>query len=245
MLEQQFATSQPVRLKIRLPAGDIEVVTIDGTESTVTVDGAPKLVEAMRVELIDDRLIVSWRRRGFGDLFGATSESLAVTVRVPHHSDVEIATASADATLAGAFAAVDMKSATGDLRVSGEISGGVTVRTVSGDVVLPRVAGDLTVKTVSSDIDVEFVGGSLAASSVSGDVVVGSLRAGHAIVNNVSGDVDLGIATGTNVDLDAHSASGELISQVPLSDTPGNEDGPLVVVRSKTVSGDFRLHRAA
>jgi hypothetical protein len=64
-------------------------------------------------------------------------------------------------------------------------------------------------------------------------------------VHRVSGDVDLGVAAGTSVDVDAGSASGALNSDVPLSDAPVSDPGPVVVIRSNTVSGDFHLHHAA
>jgi DUF4097 and DUF4098 domain-containing protein YvlB len=109
---------------------------------------------------------------------------------------------------------------------------------------LPRVVGDVTVRTVSGDLVAESVDGCVSVKSVSGDVRVHSLREGTVTVQNVSGDVELGIAPGASIDVDAGSASGELSSEVPLSNMPGDDAGPTVVVRGNTVSGDFRVIRA-
>jgi hypothetical protein len=245
MSEQHFATPRAVRLEVTIAAGQIQVATVDGDDSTVTLEGSQKLIDATKAELVGDRLIVQQRRSGLSSFFGRFGESFKARVHVPHGSRVEVVTASADSTLDGSFGALDLKSASGDFVVTGELTGDVSVKTVSGNLRLPRVAGDLIVQTVSGDVATESVDGAVTAKSVSGSVQVESLRDGNVDVQSVSGDVDLGIASGTNVDVDAGTASGHLSSEMPLSDAPGREPGPTVVIRGNTVSGDFRLFRAA
>jgi Putative adhesin len=244
MAQRRFATPRPVRLELKIASGEVHVATVDDAQSTVTVEGAPKLVEATKVELVGDRLIIEHQRKP-PIFFGRFDKPLRVHARVPHRSRVEIATASADATLDGAFTGVELKSASGGIRVTGELDGDARVRSVSGNVRLPHVSGDLIVSTVSGDTDAESVDGSADVKSVSGDVRVGSLREGKVTVQSVSGNVELGVAPGRSIDLDARSASGALSSEVPLSDTPAGDDAPTIVIRGQTVSGDVRLFRSA
>lgn len=246
MIDKHFDTPRPVRLVVKLPVADIEVRTVDGTESTVTLTGTERMLELIKVDLAGDELAVEMRHKvfgGFGQRWGAIDVHARVTV--PHGSRVAIWNASGDGVLDGRFEQVETKGASGELRVTGEVLGDTTVKTVSGHVRLPLVGGDLTVATVSGDVHVEAVSGSATVKSVSGDVRIGSVQDGRVRVQCVSGDVEIGIAAGSNVDVDATSASGTLSSEVPLCGTPAAKAGPTVVVRGKTVSGDVRLFRAA
>jgi hypothetical protein len=245
MSEFEFTTPEPVRLQIRVPGGDVEITAVEGESSTVALEGAQKLLDAMRVELIGDRLVIEQRRRSVIGVFDRWGDPIRITANVPAGSSVELATAAGDAVLKGRFGALVMKSASGNLTATGQLEGDARVEMVSGDVRLPRVAGDLTGRSVSGNVEAEAVAGSVSVQSVSGDLRIGSVREGSVNVRSVSGNVELGIASGTSVDVDAGSASGQLSSEVPLSGTPDAAPGPQLVIRGNTVSGDFRLFRAA
>ena len=253
MAEYSFHTPSPVELEVRVPAGDVEVETVDGDESTVVLDGDERLVERTRVELAGNRLRVEFE--GGKGPFGITISigdwaigraPLTIRARVPHSSRAQVSTASADMNLRGRYSALETKSASGDLFVDGEIEGDAEVKTVSGDVRLQTVGRDLSAQSVSGDVVATSVGGDVTAKSVSGDIRIESTRKGHATFQSVSGDVEIGVAPGTNLDVDAGSVSGDLASEVALgSDAGAVGDGPMLVVRGKTVSGDFKVVRAA
>ena len=252
MDEHRFHTPAPVELEIKVPVGDIEVETVDGDETTIVLDGNEKLMEMTEVRQEGDRVVVELRGKkpfgitiSIGD-FNFGGGGLHIRARVPHSSSASVTTASADAKLRGRYASLTAKSASGDLVVDGEIDGDVDLKTVSGDVRMARVGGDLHGSSVSGDVTADAVDGSVELKSVSGDVRFGSVRQGTLIVQSVSGDIEVGVAAGTNLDVDAGSVSGDLSSEVPLGSEPGGaEDGPTLVVRGKTISGDFRVFRAA
>lgn len=251
MADYRFQTPQPVELEIKVPVGDIEVETVDGDETVITVDGTEKLVEQTIVEQRGRTIVVELRGKttfgitiAIGD-FSFGNSRLRVRARIPHGSDTRVETAAADMNLRGRLGELATKSASGDLTVDGEVERDATLKTVSGDLRLARVGGDLRVQSVSGDVRADSVGGSVETKSVSGDVRVQSVREGRVSVTSVSGDIEIGVAPGTNLDVDAGSVSGDLTSEVPLGTEPGGDpDGPTLVVRGKTVSGDFKVFRA-
>jgi DUF4097 and DUF4098 domain-containing protein YvlB len=255
MAEHRFHTPEPIELDVQVPIGEIDIETIDGDESFVTITGGEKALAQMRVELEGRKLIVAMKgKHGFGITisigdfnFFQSSGGLHVKAKVPHSSLAAITTASGDTNLRGRYASLNTKSASGDLVVTGEIEGDANVKTVSGDVRLAHVGGDLRGTTVSGDVTAASIDGSAELKSVSGDVRFGVVREGTVTVQSVSGDIEVGIAPGTNLDVDAGSVSGDLSSEVPLGSEPGaaTSDGPMLVVRGKTISGDFRVFRAA
>jgi hypothetical protein len=254
MPEHRFHTPELAELEIKIPIGEIEVETVDGDESTITIEGSEKILELTEVRQEGRRIIVEIKGKkpfgitiSIGDLSWGSGGRLKVRARVPHGSDAILTTAAADMKLHGRVQSLEVKSASGDLRVRGEIERDATVKTVSGDVLLESVGGELRFTTVSGDLHARSVGRSVEGKSVSGDVRVDSTREGTVMVQSVSGDIEVGVEAGTNLDVDAGSVSGDLSSEVPLGSDPGSAEGygPTLVVRGKTVSGDFRVFRAS
>ena len=250
-MEHRFHTPNPVELDVKIPAGDIVLETIDGEESTVVVEGNEKLVEQTTVELQGNRLVVEFRGpKPFGitiEIGGwrIGNEKLRVHARVPHSSRAVLQTTSADSNVAGRLAELEVRTMSGDLAVVGEIERDATIKTVSGDVRFQEpIGGSLQVQTVSGDLYAVRVSSSLTVKSVSGDVRIDSIREGKATLQSVSGDITLAVERGTTVDVDANSVSGDLASDFEIGDGDGIEPGPVLVIRGKTVSGDFRLTRA-
>jgi DUF4097 and DUF4098 domain-containing protein YvlB len=250
MSERRFHTPEPVELQVKVPSGDIDVETVAGEESTIEVEGDERLVELTEVRQDGRRIVVELKGKkpfGFtisiGD-FSFGTAGLRVRARIPNGSSADVSTASADTVVRGRLETLELKSASGDLVVMGEIERDAIIKTVSGDARLDRVGAGLRVQTVSGDVSAGFVGGSVTSKSVSGDVRFDSVRQGNVNAQSVSGDIEIGVAPGSNLDVDAGSVSGDLTSDVPLtSDRAEGDDGPTIVVRGKTVSGDFRVFR--
>jgi hypothetical protein len=252
MLEQSFHTPLPLELEVGIPSGDIEVETTEGEESNITVDGDDRLLEEVEIRHDGNRLVVAYRGKGklgfsLSPLSLVFGSELRVRASVPHGAEVKVKTASADTRLDGHFGQVGVNSVSGDLRVRGEIAGKANVKTVSGDADLDHVDGDLSAHTVSGDLRIGPVTGSAETKTVSGDIRFQSVAAGDVRFTSVSGDVEIGIADGSAVDVDAGSTSGDLSSEVPLASEPQYAEGepaPTVVLRGRTVSGDVKVFRA-
>lgn len=252
MLERSFHTPLPLELEVGIPSGDIEIETAEGEESLVTVDGDERLLEEVEIRQDGNRVVVAYRGKGkfgfslapFSIVFG--DNDLRVRATIPHGADVKIKTASADTRLGGHLGALQVNSVSGDLKGRGEIAGPANLKTVSGDAQLDRVDGDLSAHTVSGDLRIGPIAGSAEAKTVSGDIRFEALTAGDVRFSSVSGDIEIGIAQGSAVDVDAGSTSGDLASEVPLGSEPlgDGEAAPTVVLRGRTVSGDVKVFRA-
>jgi len=252
MLERTFHTPLPLELEVGIPSGDIEVETTEGEESNITVEGDDRLLEEVDIRHDGDRLVVAYRGKGkFGFSLSPLSlvfgSELRVRASIPHGAGVKVKTASADTKLDGHFGPLGINSVSGDVRARGEVVGGATLKTVSGDADLDRVDGDVSAHTVSGDLRIGPIAGSADLKTVSGDLRLQSVTVGDVRFSSVSGDIEIGIAHGSALDVDAGSTSGDLSSEVPLASEPlagEGEAAPTVVLRGRTVSGDVKVFRA-
>ena len=207
------------------------------------------------------------RRSGFYFSLGPGPE-LRLRVTCPAGADLVVRTKSADVRGRGRFAAAEIKTASGDITLD-TVEGEVRVKTASGDFALSEAHGDAHVQTASGDVAMQQVHGSATVQAVAGDVWIKDARKsvhvntvsgdqridavmeGAVETHAVSGNILVGVRRGSRVYVDANTISGSTSSELDLSDAPaddtgdGSDDGPMVEIRAKTVSGDIAIARAA
>ena len=267
MRRETFETSGPVTLNLKIPSGRIDLEAVEGQETVVEFDSAPEVEEEVRIEMrprgrdghevvvaLDERLGLSFFRRG------RTEVRLRVTA--PIGTDVEVSTASADLDGRGKFGGIQVNTASGDVRfdhlggeaqvnsASGdinleEVEGRLTVNTASGDVEVGQLAGEGKVRAASGDISIREAGTALTVQTASGDVEVHSVREGDIKLQTASGDIEVGVKQGSKVFIDARSMSGETSSDLEISETPSETEGPQVEINATAMSGDITISRAA
>jgi hypothetical protein len=263
MRSERFRTGGPPWLTIQLSAGEIDLQTLDGEETTIDLeplnDAGRQAIETAVVEQRGDEIVVEFEERR--RLLSFRDARVRLTVGCPHATRLRVKTVAADVQARGRYGEVDLKGVSADMSVE-EVEGDARMKTVSGDVSADRVGGELKLQSVSGDAVVERVGGPAELRSVSGDVrvdeagssvtmqtvsgdqVIRAVTEGSVQLKSVSGDAVVGIAPGSRLWVDAKSVSGDTRSEFDLSDAPdGGSDGPLVEVRATALSGDIRITR--
>ena len=157
--------------------------------------------------------------------------------------DAEVSAASGDVQISLVGGEARLNTASGDIQV-GMIGADGRVNSASGDVMIRTAGGRFEANTASGDIQVKEALGSVSANTASGDQQIGSVFQDSVNLRSASGDIRVGIKEGSRLFVDARSRSGDVSSELPVSDTPPEGDAPLVELRANTMSGDITIHRA-
>ncbi len=276
MRTETFMTPRQLAVNVKLPRGDVEVETADVQEATVELTGsgerALQQIERSEIRFENrgdhDELIVDADPEDFGwsagrvklsISLGSRRDHIKVRIRVPHGTTLRTESGSADVSAAGRYAAVELKTASGDVRVDeverdaevkvasgdvriGRVGGSVKLQTAAGDLSVGPVAGKAEIKTAAGDVNLEEVGAGLSVHSVSGDLRVGSVTEGKVELKSVSGDMLIGVRRGSRVWMDVKTVTGDARSELESSDDDG--EGPLVELKATAMSGDIKIVRA-
>jgi hypothetical protein len=256
-----YQTPHPVRLRLKLEAGRIDVITWDEPRAEVevtplgddqaSVDAAQNVQQELRgsgesqelsVEAPSGRSLFGLRRGPELRFADSTTVSADVAGR-GRFGTAKVNTTSGDVSLGSVAGDATVKTVSGDLDVE-RVDGAASLSSVSGDLELGPVAGEISASTVSGDLHVTSAGSSVNAKGVSGDVTVQSVRRGEARLQSVSGDITLGVAAGARVWMDVSSMSGHTQSDLEPDDTGAGGDVDLRI-KANSASGDIRLQRAA
>jgi hypothetical protein len=244
MRQETFSTPRPLLVNVNVPRGDLQVVTADTDETTVTITGsggrAEERLEEAVVRLEDrgdyDELRIDLDNEDFGWRAGRVRLSISfdrqaafdVRITAPHGTRLLAQSANADIRAEGRFGEVDANTASGDIFV-GEVEGDATVKTASGDVRLERVGGSLKAQSAAGDVYAGPVGANAEVKTAAGDVRVDEVG-GSVSAQSASGDVRVGSVTQGSAEL--KSVSGDLLV--------GIRRGSRVWMDVKTVTGDAR-----
>src|SRR5439155_1174851 len=196
MRTETFETPGPVRLNVRLGAGEIRFETADVQETTVTLEAlrdseaGEAVIQNARVELRargdGHEVIVDVRDRGRGIGLFRGSDVL-VEIRGPDGASVEAKSGSADIEGNGRFGSVEVQTGSGSVQF-GEVSGDAEINAASGDIQISSIGGEARINSASGDIQVASIGGDAKVNSASGDVMIRKVG-GSLDVNSASGDV--------------------------------------------------------
>jgi hypothetical protein len=251
MPETTHQTPGPLDLDIRIQAGRVEIETGQTEVTTVAIepldggDAARGAVESARQELRPTadghRLVVEVPRRP--RLFGWNEPEVLVRIVCPDGAGATVKTASADVELRGRAGTFSAKTASGDVIVEAA-TGDVDVKTASGDVSIGFVGGRAGANTMSGDIVVDEAAGAVSAHTMSGDVRVERLATGSVELRTMSGDIVASVRRGATLWIDASSMSGDVSSDLPVSESAPAGGATDIELRASSMSGDIDLRRA-
>lgn len=133
-------------------------------------------------------------------------------------SPVRITTTSGDVTVRGGVRTLEVRTTSGDLRLSGKNLENLQLRSTSGDVTVRAPLRSLLADTTSGDLRLEGLTGNLSIATTSGDVRAewASLTPGSRIrVDTTSGDVRLRLPSLADLTGELRTRTGNVRTQAP------------------------------
>jgi DUF4097 and DUF4098 domain-containing protein YvlB len=157
--------------------------------------------------------------------------------------DAKVNAASGDVQIAQVGGEARINTASGDVQIA-SIEREGKINSASGDVLVNKAVGRFEANSASGDVMVREASSSVGVNTASGDQLIGSVAQGKIDLKSASGDLKIGIREGSTLWVDARSRSGEVRSELPVSDLPPEGDAPHVELRANSMSGDITVVRA-
>ena len=165
------------------------------------------------------------------------------------HSDVDVQSGSGDLRLRDTGGQTRAQTGSGNIRAE-NVAAPFTAQTGSGDVEAALTgSGDIDVHTGSGTIGVRGANGGLRARTGSGDITADGSVTGSWELQSGSGNIRLAVGSAKGFDLDVHTSSGSIHSELPImvqgsvkrQQLQGKVNGGGPSVRVSTSSGDVDI----
>jgi putative adhesin len=276
--QENFDAAEPLDIDVTLGAGRVTIALVEEPGASVEVRYEPSasspwlqglanmldwfgagqfggsgqaaaetVVRETRIDLVGRRLVVQSPRQHH-------LIPLAVTIRAPAGSNLDVTVGSADMTVTGpagkvklhagsgsvtldrADGAAEINSGSGALRL-GPMLAGLRARSGSGEIEVSSVGGATTLVTGSGDVWLGAVQADVRVRTGSGDISVADAACGKVELVTGSGEIRIGVRSGAKAMLDLRSGSGQARSELDLSHQPP-ADGAKLELRGRTGSGN-------
>jgi DUF4097 and DUF4098 domain-containing protein YvlB len=260
-----FDTPGPVRARIEVAYGAVQVRADDRHDTTVTVrprnpESAADVAAAEQTQVTfrDGELLVRSTSRPRLLFFGSGPE-IEVDVDLPAGSDLDVRTTAGDITCLGRMGATDLECKHGAVRLdqagtlrarssSGNVSadtvdGRTEVTTSYGEIRVGETAGPARLETGYGNVTVDRALGSVTGTTKYGQVRVGEAVRGSLVLETAYGEVEAGVRDGTAAWLDVSAGTGRVRNLLTASEGPqGAEE--TVEIHARTSYGDITIRRA-
>ncbi|SNR93297.1 Putative adhesin [Streptosporangium subroseum] len=219
---QKFATPTPITTIIDIPAGRLQLIAADRTDTTVEIlptnPAKTRDVQAAAQTTVThtDGILRIHTPPPTHQLFGP-SGSLQITVQLPTGSHLQATAAAAELRGVGRLGDLTIDGAHHQIKIDEAAS--VRLTAIDGDVEIGRLGGPAEISTTRGDIRItEAARGTVVLSTQSGDISIGAAagvsaaldagtgygRISNALTNNGSADLDIR-ATTSQGDITARS----------------------------------------
>jgi hypothetical protein len=216
---QKFDTTAPVTTVIDLPAGRVQVIAADRTDTTVEIRPADpaksrdtRAAEQIEVTRGDDGVLRIAAPAAKNQYFGP-SGSVEITVQLPAGSHVEAKAAAAEFRAVGRLGDVVLQGAHGPVKID--------------------EAASLRLTAADSDVSVGRLAGPAQISTQRGDIRIAEAVAGSVVLTTQMGDIT--VDTAASASLDGDTSYGRIHNT--LKNTEGAHAG--LAIRATTAHGDI------
>lgn len=178
------------------------------------------------------------------DVDGRSYSELKVEIGIPADFNIDVKTAGGDIAVTGDLRGMaKVKTAGGDINMD-NVYGETEVKTAGGDIDVGAIEADAWISTAGGDIKVESVGGVLEVNTSGGDIVVGNIQ-NRLKASTAGGDIELGNVGGDAV---IKTSGGDIVvGDVAGAAEMATAGGDIALgsasgkVTAKTAGGDLEL----
>ncbi|MGW5364048.1 DUF4097 family beta strand repeat-containing protein [Actinopolymorpha pittospori] len=217
---QKFDTPAPITAVLDIPAGRVQLIAADRTDTTVEV--APtnpaknrdvKTAEQTSIDYTDGTLKIHTNVKN--QILGP-SGSIQVTIQLPAGSKVTATTAASELRGVGRL---------GDLTFTGAYRHSKVDETAS-----------LHLTAIDGDIEIGRLTGPSEIATTRGDITITEATGGKVELRTQSGDISVTAAPGVSATLDAGTSYGR------INNTLTNNGTPQLHIHATTNHGDITAH---